>query len=208
MERLIFPTEFKAISDEGHVSGWASVYGNTDLQNDIVMAGAFKSASGSKVPMLWQHRADSPLGVAMVSEDAKGLRFDASLVMSDPLAVKARDHMRAGSVRGVSVGFDINKGGSRVRDDGVRLLTDLALWEVSICTFGANPLATVTAVKSREEIEQAVRAEWGWSKSKARKMAHMGWKIYNGDEPDDEIAPDLQRELARILNTNSQLKGN
>ena len=52
---------------------------------------------------------------------------------------------------GLSIGFDQVK--SKVVD-GVRHLSELRLWEVSLVTFGANPQALVTAVKVGDQIQQ------------------------------------------------------
>jgi phage head maturation protease len=38
--------------------------------------------------------------------------------------------------------------------DGVRHISELRLWEVSLVTFGANRQALVTAVKGGDEIRQ------------------------------------------------------
>ena len=50
----------------------------------------------------------------------------------------------------LSIGYFVRD--SDVRSDGVRLLKDLDLLEVSLCAFGANPSALVTAVKSGGDI--------------------------------------------------------
>jgi hypothetical protein len=42
--------------------------------------------------------------------------------------------------------------------DGVRRLSELKLWEVSLVTFGMNPLAQVTGVKNLEDVGGEIRA--------------------------------------------------
>jgi HK97 family phage prohead protease len=54
----------------------------------------------------------------------------------------------------LSIGFETVK--SKVVD-GVRHLSELRLWEVSLVTFAANPQALVTGVKSDDQI-RAFRA--------------------------------------------------
>ena len=187
MQRLVLPTQFKAAGD-GTLSGHASIFGNVDLQGDVVVPGAFKeivtNAEG-RIPLLWQHDTQKPIGVATVAEDAKGLAFAAKLVLDDPLAKTARAHVKAGSVRGVSIGFSVLEGGARFVD-GVRHLVALKLYEISLVTFAANPLAGVESVKSRAELEQAAREFLGLSKSQARRLAFAGWPaISSGDDGPD-----------------------
>ena len=180
MHRLTFPTNFKA-ADGGALSGHASIFGNLDLQGDIVDRGAFKEIvtnADGKIPLLWQHDQTKPIGVAHVAEDARGLRFDASLVLQDQLAQTAHAHVKAGSVRGVSIGFDLLKDGARFIN-GVRHLTAIKLFEISLVTFAANPLCQVETIKSRADLEQRARESLGLSKSQARRLAHVGWPVLN-----------------------------
>ena len=197
MQYLTVPVQFAkaAADDEGTLSGHASIFGNVDLQGDVVQHGAFKEIlvnEAGQIPLLWQHNAREPIGVARVGEDARGLKFSASLVLEDPLARTARAHVKAGSVRGVSIGFDILKDGAKFVN-GVRHLIGLKLFEISLVTFAANQLARVEAVKSRHELERASREWLGLSKAQARRLAHVGWPAIS------EIAsesPDTYAELA------------
>ena len=207
MHHLTFATEFKAASDDGTLSGHASIFGNTDLQGDIVERGAFKQIlvnEAGRIPLLWQHDARAPIGTARVAEDAKGLAFDARLVLADPLAVSARAHVKAGSVRGVSIGFSVLKDGAKFID-GVRHLVGLALHEISLVTFAANPLARVEAVKSRGELERAARELLGLSKARARRLAYAGWPAISGDESEDADDED-DAERTRLLVNARDLK--
>ena len=205
MQYLTCPTEFKAAGDDGAISGYASIFGNVDLGGEIVEAAAFKeiktNAEG-RLPILWQHNTREPVGVASVSQDSKGLWFDGRLVLEDPLAVKARAHVRAGSVRGMSVGYDILEDGYEMLKSGVRLLKRLRLHEISIVTFGMNELARVESIKSRTDFERAAR-QWGFSQSKAKKLSYAGWPILSDgdDEPD---AADLAAQFSEL---NRMLKG-
>src|SRR5262245_48878622 len=105
MDFLSFEIDLKA-GPEGVLTGHASVFGSRDLGGDIVQAGDFKGAPAS-VPMLWMHRPAEPIGVARVAEDAKGLAFTASLTLEDPAAQIALAHVQKGSVRGVSIGYEV-----------------------------------------------------------------------------------------------------
>ena len=114
MKYLNTPAEYKALGDSGTFSGYASIFGNIDLGGDIVERGAFKEVvtnGDGAVTALWQHDSRTPIGLAKVRQDDRGLAFEGQLVLEDPMARKALAHMKAGSVRGMSIGFDILPGG-------------------------------------------------------------------------------------------------
>jgi HK97 family phage prohead protease len=137
---------------EGTFTGWAAVYNNVDLGGDIIQPGAFAKTlqSNPTVPVLWQHRTSEPLGTGRLSDGAKGLQIEGSLVLEDPLAQRALAHLRAQSVRGLSIGFDIIQ--ADTTPDGNRLLKELRVWEVSLATLPMNEAALVTGVKSLGDV--------------------------------------------------------
>lgn len=195
MKYLNLPFELKALNDDGTFSGYAAIFGNVDRDGEVIERGAFKEFiknDDGKVVVLWQHNAKEPIGIADVSEDQKGLRFEGSLVLEDATARKARAHMLAKSVRGMSIGFDTLKDEIR---DGIRYLKELRLWEISLVTFGANPVAGVEMVKNAgqitniREFEDSLR-ESGWSKAQAIALASGGWKALPGRREADDGEPD------------------
>lgn len=208
---LTVPLSLKAVGDTGYFEGFASVYGNVDLGGDVILPGAFKEIVKSdtgKVTVLWQHKHESPIGVAEVSENAAGLRFAGNLVLDDPLARQAHAHMKAGSVRGMSIGYEVLPGGSRYRKgDNARELTALKLWEISVVTFGMNPEALIDRVKSRPEtindFERALR-DLGFSRKQATAIAMHGFKPAHLEEDTDT---DWQAVKAALLTTTQALKG-
>lgn len=185
MKYLNAPFHIKALNEDGSFSGHASIFGNVDSQMEVVERGAFKNIvknEDGKVVVLWQHNTRDPIGVADVTEDAKGLAFQGSLVLEDPTARKARAHMIAKSVRGMSIGYDTIK--DEVRE-GIRYLKELKLYEISVVTFGANVLAGVDAVKSMESDMQTAMD------SLRRAMtAHQG----NMNTP-ATMTPDMQSRI-------------
>ena len=65
---LDVPLEIKMPNEEdGNFSGYASIFGNKDLGNDIVQRGAFLKSLGKKRPkqikMLFQHKTDEPIEI-------------------------------------------------------------------------------------------------------------------------------------------------
>jgi HK97 family phage prohead protease len=150
MEEKTFPLRLKALGDTGSFTGMASSYGvEPDLVGDTVRRGAFAKAiqsQGSGLPILWQHDPRSPIGKGVISDSPNGLMVDGQLLMSDATARKAYEFLKAGIIKGLSIGFDALQ--SVDREDGGRELTEIRLWEISCVTFPANLNANVTAVKS------------------------------------------------------------
>src|SRR5450759_3748887 len=103
-----FSWKLKLLEDAGSFSGIASPYGPpVDLVGDEVAPGAYSAsiaAQGTGYPFLWTHDPSTPLGVARVSDAPAGLQIDGALVMADPAAQRAYQHMRAGSMKGLSIG--------------------------------------------------------------------------------------------------------
>lgn len=196
MKYMNIPLEIKALNEDGSFSGYASIFGNVDRGADVVERGAFKEIirnEEGKVVVLWQHSQREPIGVADVRQDEKGLYFDASLVLEDPTARKARAHMLAKSVRGMSIGYDVLKDEIK---EGIRYLKEIRLWEISLVTFGMNQMAGVDYAKSADQVsnireyEELLR-EAGFPRAAAKKLASGGWPALDGQR-DVDVDADLK----------------
>jgi HK97 family phage prohead protease len=151
--------EIKALDDAGSFTGMASVFGVTDLGGDVVEHGAFaKSLSerGATTPLLWQHKMDEVVGVGHLSETPAGLQVEGKLVFdSNPTAHKVYALMRSGAVKGMSIGYDTVR---HVMRNGVRVLQELRLHEVSLTPFPMNEQAVVASVKTLPDHREELRA--------------------------------------------------
>lgn len=207
MRYLNVPLEIKEVNEDGTFSGYAAIFGNVDLDGEVIERGAFKEIiknDDGKVVVLWQHKQQEPIGVADVREDGKGLAFEGSLVLEDATARKARAHMISKSVRGMSIGFDVLKDEIR---DGIRYLKELKLWEISLVTFGANPVAGVDAVKSIpefktiREVEEWLRDELNLTHGVAKELVVKVKKALGGTR--DELPRDeaIREGVKELLNT-------
>ena len=189
IEHKDFSFEVKEVSDEGRFSGYGSVFGELDYGGDIVKSGAFSrtlaenKAKGRKIPILWQHNSNEPIGVYDdIYEDQKGLFVSGRLLVGEVQKAKeAHALMREGAVTGLSIGYSA-KEYSVDTDTWVRTLTDIDLFEVSQVTFPMLDTARVDAVKNRikegqlpslKEFEAFLR-ESGFSKSHATAIASRG----------------------------------
>lgn len=182
--------EIKADGDGYRLSGYGSVFDNEDSYGDVVAKGAFlqtiadRKASGRKLPMLWQHRSASPIGVwDEVKEDSKGLYMAGPLIKGVQLAEEARLLAQAGAVSGLSIGY-------YVRDSSfdqklmITTLKAVDLVETSLVTFPANDDARVDAVKFMlaegslppvKDFERFLRREAGLSKTMAALVMTKGY---------------------------------
>lgn len=193
-----FDFRIKAVKERGLFEGYGSVFGVLDSYREVVAPGAFaerladRKAQGRKVPCLWQHWWDEPIGVYEgdlgdglgLAEDDHGLKCEGRLLVEDdPLAARAYAHLKAGSVSGLSIGYYVLED-SWNEKDRIRTLTKLDLQEISIVTFPANDDARVEEVRAKlaagqqptqREVELALREKLGMSRVDAEAFAKGGY---------------------------------
>lgn len=151
------PLEFKALPEDGTFDGYASTYGNIDSGGDIVRAGAFDASlrvrPAGKVKMLLQHDRRDIIGAwESVASDQRGLFVRGKLLLGVQCARDTYERMKAGQLDGMSIGY------KTLEDEydsiaKVRTIVRAELQEVSIVTFPMNEQATVTGVKSADDID-------------------------------------------------------
>lgn len=209
MKYLNLPLEFKALGDAGTFSGHAAVFGNVDFGGDVIERGAFKELVKTKdgnVVILNQHDSRQAIGKATVKEDDTGLAFEGQLLLSTAKAREVYEQMKFGIANGMSIGYDVLAGGAEVMTSGVRRLKALKLWEISVVTFGMNPLAGIDSVKAVEQItnirefEDFLRDVGGFSQAKAKLLASGGWKALPAQRDAGGEGPEA-KQLLDYLNT-------
>ena len=132
------------------ISGYASVFGVIDTHNDIVVKGAFKTAEYNKVKLLWQHDVTKPIGIIkFLQEDEYGLRLEAEINNNTVAGVEATELVKQKAVGGLSTGFSIRS--SDYNKQGIRIIEDVELMEISIVTFPANRQAEIQQVKNHDK---------------------------------------------------------
>lgn len=142
--------EIKDVAQDGTFEGLLSPYNIVDQGKDIIEPGAYTKTlkdRGNVRPLLWQHRADSPIGQLTLDDRADGLWCKGSLLMALPDAQKAYLLIKSGIIDGLSIGFEAIKDSVEA---GVRHLKEIVLWEGSIVTFPMASAAVITSVKSKE----------------------------------------------------------
>lgn len=144
--------ELKALKNR-QFEGYGSVFGNVDYGGDVVLPGAFaRTLADHKdrdvMPqMFWMHQMDKVPGKWIeMEEDDKGLYVKGEFV-NTPLGDEIHTLVQQKAVRGLSIGFVTTDRG--YDKEGNRLIKEVDLWEVSPVSLAMNPLAAVTASKSR-----------------------------------------------------------
>ncbi|HEU0117873.1 MAG TPA: HK97 family phage prohead protease [Alphaproteobacteria bacterium] len=149
--------QVKALAGDGVFTGYASVFGELDQQNEIVAPGAFQKSlqqwrMQNRTPaMLWMHDPTQPIGIwTAVREDQNGLLVEGRLALRTQKGMEAYELLKMGALTGLSIGYRVVS--SRIdAKKKARVLTEVDLFEVSLVTFPANEAARVSEVKSPSE---------------------------------------------------------
>ena len=171
-EKRSIPAELRAetmADGKIRVRGYAAVFNqeSTGLPfREVIAPGAFARSlqRGDDVFLLVNHDTDQlPLarrssGTLSLSEDENGLLIDAELDPANPRAAEVASVLGRQDASEMSFAFKVAEGGSRKRDDGVRELSDLDLFEVSIVTWGAYNQTTVGLRSAEGDDTAALRA--------------------------------------------------
>jgi len=150
-ERKFAALDLKALEADGAFAGYASIFGKADLGGDLVEPGAFAKSLAARGPggvkMLFQHDPAEPIGVwETLREDGVGLHVRGRLMTEIARGREVLSLMRAGALDGLSIGFRTVKGRTDPQT-GIRRLSEIDLWEISVVTFPMLPDARVDAVK-------------------------------------------------------------
>lgn len=182
-----FRWECKADSASGHISGLASVFGEADAHGHIIKNGAFREtldqhrANKTSPAMLWAHDDAQPVGRwTSLRENSEGLSVSGQLNLKTAAGREAFEHVSAGDVTGLSIGFLVANGGSE-RQRGTRIITRVELFEISLVTVPAARRAQIREVHSlgsRADLRNVLR-ESGLSRSQAERAATSAWRSIN-----------------------------
>jgi HK97 family phage prohead protease len=158
--RLLHASAPARLADLGRdaFEGYASLFGVPDGAGDVVAPGAFAASLRKRpardVRMLYQHFAHEPIGVwDQVREDARGLYVRGRLTLDVTRAREVRALIADGALNGLSIGFRTVRA-RRDAASGLRTLTEVELWEISVVTF---PLLSGSAVTGLGEKSDEVR---------------------------------------------------
>ena len=140
-------------------------------------------------------------------QDQRGLAVKGMLNLRTSAGVRAHEHLKAGDISGLSVGYVVPPGGQEQKRGGPRILKQLNLHEISLASLPADTNARVTGVKmltSISELERGLRGELKLSlpRGAAAKIAAVGWPALVGGE-DDPPQPDPKIAAAALATKNA-----
>lgn len=165
-------------------TGYASIFNSKDLGNDVVVPGAFaKSLREHGLPLiLWNHKHDDvPVGTCIdAKEDRRGLWIKGELPKDDTfVAQRLVPQLKRKGLKGMSIGYRAIDT-ERRKEDNVRLLKTIRLYECSFVSMPMHPEAGVETIKDMTPSQLAEELE------RMRRMI---------DAFRDELQPDRVREI-------------
>jgi hypothetical protein len=194
--------------DDGSFEGYASVFNNKDLGNDVIKQGAFAKSIYDKKPkqikLLYQHKTDEPIGVIdSLEEDKRGLKIKGRLAMGTQKGKEVFELMKMGALDSMSIGYRLAPEDYKYSDKlKKRTITNLDLMEVSMVTFPMNPKAKVTKVKlagmNVRELENYL-CDLGMTNSVAKQSASVLYKSFNVVENEQrDVVDSINRLIDKI----------
>ncbi len=221
--------QVRATSDQAGArsfEGYGSVFNTVDSYDDTIVKGAFANtlkewqAKGKLPKLLLQHGGWGigvddlvPIGKwDEMREDDHGLFVRGHLFdLTTDRAVATYAALKEGELDGLSIGFYTRKS-SEDETTGIRTLTDIDLWEVSLVTFPANDPARVSAVKaagelpSERDFERHLRRA-GFGAHEATTIITEGFRALLRDAAPAPASDDVKELLAAVERRGALLKG-
>lgn len=146
-------TEHKA-DESGNlvITGYGAFFNNIDSYGDVIEKQAFETTimkRGERIAFCYQHDTWNPIGkILELREDDRGLYLKVQLSEAEK---DIQTKVREGILKELSIGYRVIKARNEVREGKeVRILEDIELFEISLVTIAANPLAVITGMKSEE----------------------------------------------------------
>lgn len=210
LEQKAFVFELKTVDIEGEqgvIEGYGAVFGNVDCYCDVIEPTAFDNwlakPKRNKLPMLWQHNIDEPIGYwEVIGVDSIGLKVRGRLLLD--ASEKAREiyaFIKNEVVTGLSIGYRVIDAFWDFANE-VRMLKDLELIEISPCICPANDIARVTDVKNQNnEGELNIRLaekgliSVGFSHKQAKAILSKGFKSILDRDDLKEDQRDVEKDV-------------
>lgn len=193
-----------------------------DRGGDRIAPGAFRKtlaeyqSAGRWPPMLWGHDMSRVCGRWLdMKEDRDGLAVVGELVKT-PLGDEVHELLKTGAVSGMSIGYVARD--ADFDRDGVRILREIELLELSVVAVPMNDSARVVAAKAEfDHIRKWERhlQTVGFSKRQAVRLASKTWGVIAAEleiDPEQalkDIAVELreQQAIAALLASANTIRG-
>lgn len=160
---------------EGYFAVFNSIYEIAPGMTESVAPGAFSRTITGDVRALTNHNTRLVLGRTKahtldLREDAHGLFGDVTINPNDQDALNTWERVQRGDVDQCSFGFEIVHEDTEYREDGSIhwTITDVNLYEVSVCTFPAYQETNVAARSAERDALKARRLEAWKEQAKAK----------------------------------------
>lgn len=134
------------------IEGYGAIFGNIDSYGDVINNGAFTKTlmeRKDRIAFAYQHDIWNPIGkIQEIYEDDKGL-FVKVMVSASEGDIQTK--IREGILKEMSIGYrEINSQPGTQDGVDVNYISEVKLFEISLVTIAANPLAIITGMKSEE----------------------------------------------------------
>lgn len=175
--------ETREVGEVPHISGhfavFDSVYEIGPGMSESIARGAFSNTLDGDIRALTNHDTTLVLGRTLAGtlelrEDETGLYGDIAINPNDSDAMNTWARVQRGDVTQCSIGFDIVREETEVREDGSThwRIVEIKLYEVSVCTFPAYEETNIQArAKERDNIRARRLDAW---KNEMKARIHNG----------------------------------
>ena len=153
----------------GSISGYFATFDHDygDSYGDVIRKGAFlgtiarRKQTGHPFPLCFNHDFSCIIGrVTDIGEDNKGAYFTAEFFPTEK-AQEVRNIVKSGVLWQFSFAYDTLDAGKVKAGDGttVNELRELELYEISVVAVPANPRATLTDIKTDDDVRSKLSPE-------------------------------------------------
>lgn len=155
--------EIRDVDEKSRIVSGILANWNKDSHNDIIEEGAFNKTlleRKDKILFLNQHVWKEPHGFfAELEAKPTGLHFVSNPLPNTSFSNDALELYARGIIKEHSIGFEVIKA-DYDRDDDIRYIKEIKLWEGSNVTLGANPNTPFTGFKAMgiKEIDGMVKS--------------------------------------------------
>ncbi len=151
MEYKAAASQFKAEGDQGIYEGHFSVFENVDDGMDVIHPGAFAETlvkRAGRIKVFYAHDWDKLIGPTpeTLVEDDTGLYAKGRLSLGTFWGREVWELMKDGALTEGSIGYRAKD--YEYREDGIRHLMRVDLFEISPVPLGMNPLTELRVVKT------------------------------------------------------------
>jgi len=210
IERRNYPLKEIRTEEDGKITGYAAVFDKLSVPlwgfREKIDRGAFaKSIKRDDIRALWNHDPSYVLGrnksgSLTLEEDDRGLKVE----ITPPEAQWAKDFtesIRRGDVDQMSFGFEvvIDEWDESKKDNTIRTLREVSLFDVSPVTFPAYPQ---TEVQARAEVFEEYNLDH-------EKLSGVLFRMQRGQvlESDHDIINDTIKTLKGLISDTKEEEG-